>query len=64
MPLDSILAYYGKQLADAGFAGAAGETVTRSWIRRESAEKTTELTLLARSENGCVELRMEVRGRR
>jgi hypothetical protein len=64
VPLDSILAFYGRQLTAVGWTATAGETATRSWIHRDSAQRSTELTLMARSENGCVEVRMDVRGRR
>jgi len=66
MTLESILAHYGKQLTDSGWVQTSGQTIGRSWVRKDSTG-TWQINLSVRADSGasgCVDVGMEVRGRR
>jgi hypothetical protein len=65
MPVDQVLAHYGKQLADSGWTPVTDQQlVARYWTRRDSTG-FRELTITARvraETPQCVELEMRVNG--
>ena len=66
MPLDQILAHYGKQLADSGWTPVTDQQlVARYWTRRDSTGAFRELTITGRvraERPQCVEMEMRVNG--
>ena len=64
LSVEEVLAHYGAQLADSGWAlAAADEMVTRTWTRRDSTGVFVDVTLTARRRpraQRCVEVEMRV----